>query len=1044
MYNRRFSLVLLCLALCLTLSCVAEAELEADVFRYRLTERGHAVITAYLRKDDPDLQELVLPGELAGHPLSGIDDGAFEGAAHVKSLTLHSGVYLLAPYALDGMDQAVVKAPMNSAAAAWLTAQNRIRVHLLPEASPALAEYEEGGFRYVILPDDTVRITGFIGETDELVVPERLPFNEKRIVEIGENAFAGAGYPGQGSLRVTLPEGLRHLGPLSLGSMDLSGVYLPASLVSIEGNPFCYNTDTYIPEISPDNPHYVYENKMLIDRRTQTVVAYLASLMSGETWPVVPEGILHIGPNAFSQHPIMGIDLPASLRSIGDEAFLLCTSLIDVQLPPGLETIGDRAFAQCWEMAAPTFPDSLRHIGTEAFKECRGLGLEPIRLPDQLYSLGKDAFRDAGLQELVLPRGLERLAGNPGIGAPDGEGRFALRVDPGNPHFYVDQGALYDRRSATLLLLLEDKQGQDFVLPEGTRAVAPFAFQAAQPPSTVSLPGSLEALGTSAMEGVTGRVDLPAAVSFLGDAPFGTGLDYLRFPDAMPYLAQPHEYGYELSLARQIGAAPDSESYRVLQQMGVRNLLADADTLRHADGFLYRLNEAGEAVLHKAEGLTGPRLVIPGQLEGIPVAEIADSLNLSCDGAELLEIQAPIRRIGSKAFRRCGSLHTLLLPDTLEAVADEAFEGLRIGPVPLPDGLSQMTAASFGDLGPNPGYAVRQGSPVHALLTEQQLPIQRFILPGERRSDTGFDYLLDEQGRAIIVSSGLRGLPGLTIPAELDGHPVAAIAAQADLDIGFCSSLTFEPSILAIGQGAFSRSNMLQELRLPEGLQQVDALAFQLQNTYQVVLPGSLQLIATNAFGDAAALGEVVFVAPPGSYAEQWVKAQGLSLTPNLQAEAEQDYLHRLLEDGTAAITGYAGPPRTTLRIPARIAGADVSEIAADANISLAGVSQLEIPAPIRRIGSRAFTPSDSLRYLSLPESLLVIEELAFQELDHMVIPLPGSAIQIDPQAFGWVEHMRGYTYSAPPGSVAEQWVKSQGYDLVPAAEADPFAWLNP
>lgn len=76
--------------------------------------------------------------------------------------------------------------------------------------------------------------------------------------------------------------------------------------------------------------------------------------------------------------------------SIGNSAFVGCSSLISVAFPDSLETIGDWAFDYCTSLVTLTSFNSLTSIGIFAFQHC--YDLTNITLPNTLTSVGFGAF----------------------------------------------------------------------------------------------------------------------------------------------------------------------------------------------------------------------------------------------------------------------------------------------------------------------------------------------------------------------------------------------------------------------------------------------------------------------------------------------------------------------------------------------------------------------------------------------------------------------------------------------------------------------------
>ena len=85
---------------------------------------------------------------------------------------------------------------------------------------------------------------------------------------------------------------------------------------------------------------------------------------------VIPEGIVEIGPHAFSATSLPALELPHSLRYIGFGAFANCIRLTKVEIPDGLEIVETTAFSGCTSLTRVTIPASVTQIGDRAFQDC--------------------------------------------------------------------------------------------------------------------------------------------------------------------------------------------------------------------------------------------------------------------------------------------------------------------------------------------------------------------------------------------------------------------------------------------------------------------------------------------------------------------------------------------------------------------------------------------------------------------------------------------------------------------------------------------------
>ena len=87
----------------------------------------------------------------------------------------------------------------------------------------------------------------------------------------------------------------------------------------------------------------------------------------------VREGTKVICDRAFSEKNIVSIQIPGSVRAIGEEAFYHCPGLESISVPKGINAIGDYAFANCHKLATIHLPESLNVIGDDIFYNCNRL-----------------------------------------------------------------------------------------------------------------------------------------------------------------------------------------------------------------------------------------------------------------------------------------------------------------------------------------------------------------------------------------------------------------------------------------------------------------------------------------------------------------------------------------------------------------------------------------------------------------------------------------------------------------------------------------------
>lgn len=115
--------------------------------------------------------------------------------------------------------------------------------------------------------------------------------------------------------------------------------------------------------------------------------------------------------SAFSGMPVdqkLKINLPETLRCIGDCAFHRIEGLEEIRIPDGVESIGHFAFYECDHLQNIIIPDHVKEIGDHAFQGCSSL--VHITIPAQTKSIGMSVFEGcSSLESAAISEGVKKL-----------------------------------------------------------------------------------------------------------------------------------------------------------------------------------------------------------------------------------------------------------------------------------------------------------------------------------------------------------------------------------------------------------------------------------------------------------------------------------------------------------------------------------------------------------------------------------------------------------------------------------------------------------
>ena len=409
-------------------SWVVPSTIEVDSVTYTVTRIGHLAFYGHI------LRSVVLPPtitELA-------DESFF--SVQLNSLTLPDSITTIGRLAFGYSDITSLHIPAKV---------TEIGDGILYKSEVATLTLDTGNHSFVLIDGvlynrDTTVLLACQKDlpTDSFVVPAT-------VTSIPEGAMSNA-QPDY----VVLPEGLRHIGKEALPS-SLSRLHIPASVVKIDGNPIA---DQPLPDmvfsVDPLNTHYRNTDGRLESHDGDTLlmvvgaqgayvvpdgVKVLGAAVFRNCFRVtsvqLPEGLVDIGWEAF-MGTSCSFNFPTTLRTIGESAFMSCSSLDYVVLPPRLRTIGEAAFKES-SISYLQVSDSVTHIGAQAFsrtplahivmgRSVESIGQEAfyvmrlggtsVTFPPSLRTLGYQAFRISGLGEAIFE------------GSPDTIGAYCLPV----------------------------------------------------------------------------------------------------------------------------------------------------------------------------------------------------------------------------------------------------------------------------------------------------------------------------------------------------------------------------------------------------------------------------------------------------------------------------------------------------------------------------------------------------------------------------------------------------------------------------------------
>ncbi len=128
--------------------------------------------------------------------------------------------------------------------------------------------------------------------------------------------------------------------------------------------------------------------------------------------------VTSIGDNAFSSCDLTSIEIPNSVTTIGDYAFVYCSSLTSIQIPNSVTSIGEWALGYCSSLTSIEIGNSVTSIGNNAFAYCESLTNIVVDYDNAVYESrnGCNAIIEtasntliAGCKNTIIPNGVTSI-----------------------------------------------------------------------------------------------------------------------------------------------------------------------------------------------------------------------------------------------------------------------------------------------------------------------------------------------------------------------------------------------------------------------------------------------------------------------------------------------------------------------------------------------------------------------------------------------------------------------------------------------------------
>ena len=574
----------------------------------------------------------------------------------------------------------------------------------------------------------------------------------------------------------------------------------------------------------------------------------------------LPQNLTSIGEFAFvGCTSLTSITIPNSVTSIGDYAFDGCTGLTSVTIGNSVTSIGDNAFNGCISLTSITIPNSVTSIEYSTFKGCTGLtsvtigngvtsigssafhsctGLTSITIPNSVTNIGEHAFYGCtGLTSVTIGNGVTSIGSSAFLGCINltqtntGDIANWCAISFGdysaNPIYYSHN------------LYINGAEITDLIIPDGVTSIGNYAFHSCTGLTSVAIPNSVTSIGALVFVDCTlTSITIPNSVTSIGFLAFYGGVINVEY------------YGYATGApwgAKSVNGCVDG--WLVYKDATKTNLLGCSSAATGSVTIPNSVTSIGDYAFQGCTGLTS--VTVPNS-----VTSIESGTFQSCTGLTSVTIGNGVTSIGDYAFDGCTSLTSVSIPNSVTNIGEHAFYGCTgLTSVTIGNGVTSIgSSAFFGCTGLT---SVTIGNGVTSIGSSAFFgctSLKKVNYTGDVKGWVSISM----DTNPIVYSKNLYLndvlLTDLVLP---EGITTMSNAFAYDTCL---TSITIPNSVTSIGKGAFSGCTGLTSVIIPNSVMSIERSAFSgCTGLTSVTIGNSVTSIGYAAFYNCTGLSSVVW-----------------------------------------------------------------------------------------------------------------------------------------------------------------------------------------
>lgn len=438
----------------------------------------------------------------------------------------------------------------------------------------------------------------------------------------------------------------------------------------------------------------------------------------------IADGISSVGNNSFYDcSNLADVTLPDALAEIGNNAFRDCEKLEEIDLPSSLKTIGSRAFYYSG-LKTVAVPASVTSIGADAFGWCAqlaGFAVDSLNanysndangvlfnkdktvlvkypngnksanytVPETVTALAENAFENcANLRMAYIPDGVDLLNG-----AFFNCGLENILVSGENANYSNDaSGALLDKEQTQLILYPQCNAAEEYIVPSTVTAIDSGAFHNADNLKGIVVPDGVEEIAAATFYMCAGLeyVHVPASVEAIGAYAYADGVYICSETENCYAKTYADENGVEFRLCGEHTAEREVLAYGNCGTNAFWVLYADGELVISGTGDMIDFEE-GEAPWSDYTDAIAKVTVAEG------ITHISANAFNGCKNLAQADIADSVTSYGDAAFKGCAALTEANISENITAIGANAFDGCSaLAYIHVPSTVTEIGSGLLG------------------------------------------------------------------------------------------------------------------------------------------------------------------------------------------------------------------------------------------------------------------------------------------------------------------------------------------------------------